>query len=327
MAATERKPLNLILGAGNIGDTSIDSAARYDTPDQVNAFLNAFLERGHHQIDTARVYSPGAPQTSEPRLGAVAAGARSTIDTKVSSREPGSHTKAKILEEIDKSLEALKIKQINIMYLHMPDRATPFEEACEAMDQAHREGKIKKWGISNYRADEVQSFLDICEARGWVKPSVYQGHYNAVVRSSERHLFPVLRKHGLAFYAYSPSGGGFFAGNHKNPAVGGRFDKSHRIGSLFSSFYLKPAIMAATNKAVDVAAQHGIGGHAAALRWAAHHSILSAEHGDSIIVGASSVEQLKSNLDIIEQGPLPQDVVSAVEAIYAEVGDEVSYHF
>ncbi|WQF88011.1 Putative aldo-keto reductase, NADP-dependent oxidoreductase domain-containing protein [Colletotrichum destructivum] len=327
MATTERKPLNLVLGAGNIGDASIDPSARFDTSDQVNAFLNAFLERGYYQIDTARAYSPSAPGTSEPRLGAVAAGARSTIDTKVTSKEPGSHTKAKILEEIDKSLEDLQIKQINIEYLHAPDRATPFEEACEAMDQAHREGKIKKWGLSNYRADEVQSFLDICEARGWVKPSVYQGHYNAIVRGSEKHLFPVLRKHGIAYYAYSPAGGGFFAGNHKNPAAGGRFDKSHFVGGMYSQLYLKPAITAATNKAIDLAAQHGIGGHAAALRWTAHHSILSAEHGDSVIVGASSVEQLKANLDIIEQGPLPQDVVSAVEAIYAEVGDEVPYHF
>ena len=96
---------------------------------------------------------------------------------------------------------------------------------------------------------------------------------------------------------------------------------------MYREFYVKPAITAATDKAVKVAAQHGIGGHAAALRWTAHHSILSAEHGDSVIVGASSVEQLKANLDVIEQGPLPQDVVSALEAIHAEVGDEASYHF
>lgn len=192
----------------------------------MNGFLNAFLERGYRQVDTARGYSPNAPGTSEPRLGAVAAGSRSTIDTKVMSRSPGDHTKAKILEEIDISLEALQIKQINIEYLHAPDRATPFEEACEAMDQAHREGKIKKWGISNYTADEVQKFIDICEARGWVKPSVYQGHYNAIVRGSEKNLFPILRKYGLAFYAYSPAGGGFFAGNYKNTPVGGRFDQA-----------------------------------------------------------------------------------------------------
>ncbi|KAK4096701.1 aflatoxin B1 aldehyde reductase member 2 [Parathielavia hyrcaniae] len=327
MATTERKPLNLVLGAGNIGDTSIDSIARFDTPDHVNGFLAAFLERGHTQVDTARGYSPGAPGTSEPRLGAVAAGTRFAIDTKVTSWNPGDHTKAKIIDEIDASLEALQMQQINIEYLHAPDRATPFEEACEAMDQAYREGKIKKWGVSNYTADEVERFVNICEARGWVKPSVYQGHYNAIVRSGEKHLFPVLRKHGLAFYAYSPAASGFFAGNYRNPPPGGRFNQSHFLGVTYRDLYVKPAIMAAADRVVETAAQHGIGGHAASLRWTAHHSILSAEHGDSLIVGASSVEQLKSNLNTIEQGPLPQDVVSALDAIFAEVGDEVPYHF
>src|SRR6478609_9651487 len=98
--------------------------ARFDSPDEVNAFLNAFAARGYHQLDTARMYSPHAPRSSEPRIAAVAAGYRFAIDTKVNSREPGSHSKEKILKEIDMSLEALKVKQINIEYLHMPDRAT-----------------------------------------------------------------------------------------------------------------------------------------------------------------------------------------------------------
>jgi aflatoxin B1 aldehyde reductase len=207
-----------------VGDTAADTMARFDKPDEVNAFLDAFLERGYKQIDTARGYSPGAPGSSEPRLGAAGAGDRTIIDTKVLSMKPGSHQKAKILEGIDSSLRELNIKQINIEYLHAPDRTTPFEEAAEAMNQAHREGKIKHWGISNYTAEEVQRFIDICEEHGWVKPSVYQGHYNPIVRSGEPSLFPVLRKHNIAFYAYSPAAGGFFAGSYNEERTGGRFD-------------------------------------------------------------------------------------------------------
>ncbi|KAL6411071.1 Aflatoxin B1 aldehyde reductase member 3 [Ilyonectria robusta] len=291
--------------------------ARFDSPDQVNGFLNAFSARGHYQIDTARSYSPHAPGTSEPRLGGVAAGDRFTIDTKVNSREPGSHTKANILKEIDISIKELNIGQINVEYLHMPDRATPFEEACEAMDQAHREGKIKHWGLSNYTAEEVQRFVDICDEKGFVKPSVFQGHYNPVVRDGEKDLFPILRQHGIAFYAYSPAAGGFFAGNHRNVKAGGRFDPS---------LYIKPSILAAADKALAVTANHGINGHAAALRWTAYHSVLSKTYDDAIIVGASSVQQLESNMDMIEQGPLPDDVVAALEAVYAEIDDPVPYH-
>lgn len=232
-----------------------------------------------------------------------------------------------MLADIDDSLADLGIKQINVEFLHAPDRATPFEEACEAMDQAHREGKIRQWGLSNYTADEVQQFIDICEARGWVKPSVYQGQYNPIVRSGEAPLFPVLRRNGMAFYAYSPAAGGFFAGGHKATTKGGRFDGKHFVGSLYRDMYVQPAIIAASEKVVEVAARHGISGHAAALRWTVNHSILRAKHGDAVIVGASSVEQLRDNLDVTEQGPLPEEVVAAFDALHKEVGSRVAYSF
>lgn len=89
---------------------------------------------------------------------------------------------------------------------------------------------------------------------------------------------------------------------------------------------MKESVMAAADKAVSVASKHGISGHAAALRWTVYHSVLSSAHEDSVIVGASSPEQLDSNLDVIEQGPLPDDVLSAMEALHEEIGDEVPYH-
>ncbi|KAM0249837.1 hypothetical protein ACHAQJ_008905 [Trichoderma viride] len=323
-----KAPLNVILGAGNLGDSKIDKTVRYDTPDQVNAYLDAFYNRGYRQIDTARVYSTGAPGTSEPRLGAVGAGKRFIIDTKVLSREPGSHKRENIANEIEISLKALQIDQINIQYLHQPDRATPFEETCEAIDAAYKEGKFKKFGLSNFTANEVGQVLEICERRGFVKPSVYEGQYNPVVRSGEKELFPLLRKKNIAFYAWSPAGGGFFAGNHKNAKSGGRFDKSTHLGAIYSSLYLKPSIEAATDNALAVAAKHGISGHAAALRWTANHSALDKKYDDAIIIGSSTVDQLNSNLDVIEQGPLPEDVVEAINALYKEVGeDEILYHF
>ncbi|KAI0827811.1 hypothetical protein F5Y06DRAFT_302420 [Hypoxylon sp. FL0890] len=319
----------------SVGDKSLDPTARFDTPDEVNSFLNTFAARGYNQLDTARTYSPMAPGSSEQRLADVAAGDRFLIDTKVASSEPGAHTKEevltssepgahtkeKVLKNIDLSLDALKVKQINIEYLHRPDRTTPFEQACEAMDQAYKEGKFKQWGISNYKAEEVQRFIDICEERGFVKPTVYQGQYNAIVRGGEKELFPVLRKHGIAFYAYSPAAAGIFAGTHKQIKAGSRYDQSHFLGRIYSRFYLKPSILEAADKAVAVAAKHGISGHAAALRWTTYHGVLSKEHGDAIVIGASSVEQLQANIDAAEEGPLPDDVVAALDGVYEEIGD------
>jgi aflatoxin B1 aldehyde reductase len=163
----------------------------------------------------------------------VAAGDRFIIDTKVDSREPGAHKKENVLKDIDDSLAALKIKQINIELLHLPERSTPFEETVEAMDEAIRDGKIKHWGVSNYTAAELKQFLDICERRGLAKPVVYQGQYNPIVRGAEKELFPLLREHGMAYSAYSPAAAGFFAGAHKNTKKGGRYDSTVRLARKF----------------------------------------------------------------------------------------------
>lgn len=216
-----KAPLNIVLGAANvfnipsrshefflltklsqIGDKSKDPMARFDSPEEVTAFLEAYHKRGGRQVDTARLYSPHAPGSSEHRLGIAEAGKTFAIDTKVFSLAPGSHTKEKIEENLKESLSELKIPQINIEYLHSPDRTTPFEETLEAVDKAYKQGKFKQFGLSNYTAEEVEKILQICEEKGWVKPTVYQGQYNPIVRSGEKELLPLLRKHNMAFYAW-----------------------------------------------------------------------------------------------------------------------------
>jgi len=92
--------------------------------------------------------------------------------------------------------------------------------------------------------------------------------------------------------------------------------------------YKKPTIEAVADRAREIAAKHGISGHAAALRWTVHHSSLAAQFGDAVIIGASSPAQLRANLDMIEEGPLPKEVVNAMDTLYKEVGEsEIPYHF
>ena len=70
------------------------------------------------------------------------------------------------------------------------------------MNTAFVAGKFEKFGLSNFSPDEVEQVVEICKKNGWVPPSVYQGHYNAITRLSEDKLLPTLRKHGLAYYVY-----------------------------------------------------------------------------------------------------------------------------
>lgn len=120
----------------------------------------------------------------------------------MSSHTEGSHSAENIAASIDKSLAALKVTQVETMFLHVPRRETPFEETAKAMNEAFKQGKFKHFGLSNYPASDVQKFIDICDENGFVRPSVFQGHYNAVVRGAEEELIPLLRKYNMPFYGF-----------------------------------------------------------------------------------------------------------------------------
>lgn len=81
----------------------------------------------------------------------------------------------------------------------------------------------------------VQEWLDIAKAKDYIKPTWFQGQYNLAVRNYEELLFPMLRKEGMHFAAYSPLGGGFLNGNlRKDKTTGTRFT-SHASAAMSRS--------------------------------------------------------------------------------------------
>ena len=67
-----------------------------------------------------------------------------------------------------------------------------------------------KLGLSNYSQEQIESFLDICEKNGYVKPSYYQGQYNALCRHDEDTFLPMLRKNKISYIAYRYIGNFYF---------------------------------------------------------------------------------------------------------------------
>lgn len=207
------------------------------------------------------------------------------------------------------------------MYLHVVEQQTPFEETARAIDAAHKAGKFKRFGLSNYRPDEVEAFLQIAKDNNLVPVTVYQGHYNAIARLPEDTLIPTLRKHNIAFYAYSPGASGMFTGkvNHESTKKEkGRFGP-HKIGEMYRGYYHKDEIFESAQKVHDLATKYGISGHAVALRWLLHHSALDGQKGDAMIIGAHGIAQLEENLGICKRGPLPADIVELIEHIWPTI--------
>lgn len=320
-----KPPLKVILGTASLG-SSKSPMARITTPEDAAAFVSSFRARGYSDIDTARAYPVGRVGTCERLLGdqQLRLGTWANVSTKVSSFMRGSHRARSIDFSINKSLASLGTETVDIMYLHAPDRATSFEETCFAMDAAYKAGKFERFGLSNYSVADVEEIVEICERNNLVKPTVYQGQYNAICRGAEYELLTVLRKHNIAFYAYSPSACGFFSSKVSRASADdstSRWNSKNPLGAKYSQDYFHDFLFAAADVVKEAAAVYGISGHAAALRWTTWHSDLQADLGDAIIIGASSQAQLEENLDILEQGPLPDPLIQVIEGVWEDVRD------
>lgn len=134
---------------------------------------------------------------------------------------------------------------------------------------------------------------------------MYQGSYNPLARHAEKDLIPLLRKLGIAFYAYSPLAGGFLAKSAetiKSETGGeGRWKKGVVSGNMYHSLYNKPKMIEALKTWKEVADMEGTTRANVAYRWVAHN--LDSTKGDGIVIGASSVEQLEQSMYL---RPLPK---------------------
>jgi aflatoxin B1 aldehyde reductase len=122
--------------------------------------------------------------------------------------------------------------------------------------------------------------------------------------------------HEIRFHAYNPLAGGAFSpnfGQESNVTEGSRFDPSTPQGKLYRDRYWNDAYLEALRGLHDTCAQLGLDPVSVALRWLVHHSRLSGTTGDGIIVGASSVAHLQQNLSALQQGPLPPEVLNAID--------------
>ncbi|TFK47309.1 Aldo/keto reductase [Heliocybe sulcata] len=323
----QKTAINIVLGAGTFGAPGKDNARVTELKD-IAAMLDIFQSHGHYEIDTARVYAGG---TSEEYLGKLDWQGRGLkMDTKLYPTIVGIvvlPNESSLLKSLRKhfmeSLKALNAKHIDMFYLHGPDRATPIELTLKAINDLHKEGYFDRFGISNYTAWEVAEMVTLCRSNGWIPPTAYQGVYNVIHRAVEPELFPCLRKFGISFYEFNPLAGGLLTGRYASSATvaddGSRFDPNQTIGKMYRARYFNDAYFTALNSIKNIGDKHGLTMAEIALRWILHHSLLRREHGDAILIGASSVKHVQQNLEDLEKDPLPEEIVQVLNEAWVVV--------
>jgi len=269
-----------------------------------------FFSHGHKELDAARNYGDGTTEKYLSLLDLKGA----TVDTKIYPNTPGDHAPAILRSNVKISVQTLGKNKIRVLYLHAPDRKVPFEETCRELNKLHEEGLFEIFGLSNFSCWEVAEIVQICKYNGWLQPKIYQAMYNALQRAIEPELVPCLRKFGIRLVVYNPLAGGLLAGKilsvNDLPAEG-RFSGDSSFAKMYRERYIKDAYLTALKEIKAVADKNGLTMVEVALRWCQHHSLLIPT--DGIILGASSAAQLEANCKASEGGPLPQEILDALD--------------
>jgi aryl-alcohol dehydrogenase-like predicted oxidoreductase len=290
LGRTGLKVSRLALGTMNFGELT-DEATSFSIMDEA-------LGAGINFFDTADVY--GGPQSpdmekgfgiSEEIIGRwLAQGDRRdriVLATKVyQPMETGPNDRRlsayHLRRACEASLRRLKTDHIDLYQMHHVDRATPWEEIWQAMEQLIREGKITYVGSSNFAGWDIATAQCTAASRNLLGLASEQSLYNLTQRTIELEVIPALRHFGVGLIPWSPIGMGLLGGVLRKMAEGRR-----------ASPYMHKRIEALRPQLVAYEALCGELGEApsdVALAWLLHNPVVTAT-----ITGPRTVEQLRQN--------------------------------
>lgn len=210
------KSSRILLGTGYFGDGISEEEAF--------VMMDKFCEMGGTHIDTARLYADGRAEEIVGRwfadrkpegVFASTKGAYYDMDAKETPRL----TEADIREDLEKSLKALQFDVIDFYWLHRDDENTPAGQIVEIMNTFVKEGKIKKFGASNWTSKRIAEAETYAEKHGLDGFSASQIRFNPAYCLGERGglvgmddaEFEFYKKRNMPVAAYSSQAKGFFS--------------------------------------------------------------------------------------------------------------------
>ncbi|HIC8808452.1 TPA: aldo/keto reductase [Elizabethkingia anophelis] len=216
-------------------------------------------------------------------------------------------SKKYLISSLDQSLKRMNLDYVDVFYSHRPDPETPIEETMQALDFAVRSGRALYAGISNYNAEQTQQAVNILRELG-TPCLIHQPKYSMFVRWTEEGLLDVLEDNGVGCIAFSPLAQGLLTDRYlKGIPENSRAAKSH--GFLQKNDITEEKLQQIT--ALNNLAQEREQTLAQmAIAW-----LLKDKRVTSVLVGASSVEQLQQNLESINNLDFSQNELQQIEEI------------
>ena len=254
---------------------------------------------GVNFIDTADVYAKGE---SERISGSLIATEREqwVLATKLGNPmgkgpNDGGLSRSWMMRAIDASLQRLNTDWIDVYYLHLDDPSTPIEETLVAMSEIIAAGKVRYFGVSNYRAWRIAQIAELCAKLGVPAPIVSQPYYNAMNRMPETEILPACANYGLGVVPYSPLARGVLTGKYapgQAPAADTRAGKQDKR-MMETEFRAESLAMAQTFKAH--AEKRGMSAGQFALNWVLNNRLIT-----SVLAGPRTLAQWTEYLGALE---------------------------
>lgn len=240
-------------------------------------------DQGVNFIDTADAYNAGK---SEEVVGRAIANERAhwVLATKLANAMgPGPNEKGLsrrwAMQAAEASLKRLGTDTIDIYYLHKEDHSTPLAETVRAMGDLVRQGKIRYFGVSNYRSWRVAEICNLCDRMGIDRPVVSQPYYNAVNRMPEVEHLPGCAYYGVGVVPYSPLARGVLSGKYSPDAPPPADTRAGRNDARMMQTEWRPESLRIAQKIKKHAEARGITPGQFAVAWVLNNRLVTAVIG------------------------------------------------
>ncbi|GAB4070949.1 aldo/keto reductase [Ancylobacter sonchi] len=254
---------------------------------------------GVNFIDTANSYGKGR---SEEIVGRHIAGDRDrwVVATKFGSKigegpNEGGISRKWIVQAVEASLKRLGTDYIDLIYFHRAIFDSPLEESVRALGDLISAGKIRYYGVSNFRGWRIAEVARLADANGIDRPIASQPLYNLVNRSAEQEELPAARYYGLGVVPYSPLARGVLTGKYAADAPPPAESRAGREDKRIHEVEFRPESLRIAQQVKLQAESKGFNAADLALAWVLNNPVVV-----SAIAGPRTLEQWKSYARALE---------------------------
>lgn len=274
--------------------------------EEASAIVADAHARGVNFIDTADVYTKGA---SEALVGELIQAQRhdwvlaTKLGNPMSDRiNEGHHSRAWMLREVEASLRRLQTDHVDILYLHRDYNGMNLEEPLQALAAMLESGKIRYWGVSNFRGWRIAEMVRLAGQLGMPGPVVCQPYYNLLNRMPEVEVLPACAHYGVGVVPYSPVARGVLTGKYPPGQPAAEGTRAGRADKRMAETEFREESLVIAQRLKVHAEDQGITLAQFATAWVMANPVVS-----SVIAGPRTLQQWQDYAPALEYAVTAED--------------------